>query len=101
MNESITDKLKAIDVNDKNLFISTLLSLSDITIVTPLIPKPSKAMLIIINAKWYHNETERTLIKVNSSINVLNETSNIPILCLTEILSISKNLFVDFIKYQY
>jgi hypothetical protein len=51
MNESITDKLKAIDVNDKNLFISALLSLSDMTIVTPLIPKPSKAMLIIIKAK--------------------------------------------------
>ena len=40
---------------------------------------PNKAILIIINAKWYHCDIEKNRIKEISSINVANEIKNKPI----------------------
>ncbi len=45
---------------------------------TPLIPNPSNATLIIIKAKLYHNETDKTLVSVNSSKRVDKATRKIP-----------------------
>jgi hypothetical protein len=74
--------LYRIEVRVKNLLRSTVFKRSETTRVTPLIPKPSKAMLIIIKAKWYHKDIDKTLIIVNSSIKELKDIKRRPILCL-------------------
>ena len=45
---------------------------------TPAIPKPSKAVDITRNPKWYQSETLMTLVKDNSSNNVAKEIKKMP-----------------------
>jgi hypothetical protein len=43
----------------------------------PLAPIPSIAMLIIINAKWYHREIENILVRTISYARLEDEQRNI------------------------
>ena len=98
INAAIIETLYKRDAIVKNLLIFALFILSETTMVTPLIPNPSRAMLMIMNAKWYHKETDNTLIRVNSSINVLSDTSSNPNLCLLDIISLGDDVFFELIK---
>lgn len=51
INETIIETANNNDVIDRKVSGLDLVILLDIMIVTPLIPSPSNAMLIIINAK--------------------------------------------------
>jgi hypothetical protein len=45
----------------------------------PLAPKPSKAILMTMNAKWYHMVTENIRVREISISNVDRETRKVPI----------------------
>ena len=44
----------------------------------PLAPKPSRAKLTTMKAKWYHSATENTLVRVISKSSVAADSNKIP-----------------------
>ena len=50
--------------------------------VTPAAPNPNRAVEIMRKPKWYHSDTDKTLVSDNSNSKVENEMMKIPRKCL-------------------
>ena len=68
-----TDKENNIDEKNKGLFIFFIAK------KVPEAAIPNNAILTTINAKWYHWDIEKNLIKLISKAKVANEIKKIPI----------------------
>ena len=74
-------KITKIENNKEKMNNSLSISFSIILEIdkkVPAAPKPSRAMLMTIKAKWYHWITENILVRETSNIKVAAEIKKIP-----------------------